>query len=475
MSADTEPTVVRPVDPTTGEPLGEIAANTVSQVDDAARLAERALGEGWRRDTRGRATTLRAWADLLRAHTDELVGSLVGETGKPVTEARAEVAASADALAYNAGMARYVGGRAGALPDGAQAHLVREPVGVVVFIVPWNWPVLLLLRDLAPALAAGVAALVKPAPQTTLVTRRVLDLGAEAGVPKDLLQLLVGGASVAQAAIAHPSVRAVAFTGSTTVGREIGVAAARGLKRSLLELGGKGASIVFADGDVEAATDASLAGSVITAGQMCMACTRLLVERSAYADVLDRLKERAPQLRVGHPAEESTQLGPLISQAQFDKVSGHLDVARADATVVVGGERTQPEGTSGWFLTPAVVTDVDVGSPTVQEDIFGPVLTVEPFDSDPDAVRLANATPYGLTASVWTGSVDRALRIGGALQAGTVWVNGHNRSYPEMPSGGYKDSGIGRTRGVEGIEEFTELKHMHFSLPDEPDPAGTPR
>ncbi len=457
----------RPVDPASLEPLGHVPATTQEELDDAARRAQAELLRpgGWATDSRLRAEVLYAWAQQLVAHTDELVAALVAETGKPVTEARLELRGSVDALLYNSGLARFVGGRAGTLPDGNVAHLVREPVGVTTFIVPWNWPVLLLLRDLAPALAAGVTALVKPSVQTTLVTRRVLALGAAAGVPSDVVHLVVGDVRAAQAAIAHPAVRAVAFTGSTPVGAQIMRAAADGMKRPLLELGGKGASVILGDADVPAAVSASVAAAVITAGQMCMACTRILVERSRYDEVLERVADGVGALRVGHPAEDGTQVGPLISPAAGQRISSQLAAAEGKVRIVTGGERLPVDGLAGWFQAPTVVTGVAPDSPLVQQDLFAPVVTVEPFDDEAQAVRLANASPYGLAAGVWTSDVGRAWRVARGVDFGTVWVNGWNKSYPEMPSGGYKSSGMGRTRGIEGLEQFTELKHVHFTVP----------
>ena len=454
----------RPVDPATLEPLGHVPATTDAELDERARRAEAALSAGWATDSRLRADVLHAWAEQLLAAADELIAALVAETGKPVTEARIELRASVDALRYNSGLARYLGGRAGTLPDGNIAHLVREPVGVTAFIVPWNWPLLLLLRDLAPALAAGVTALVKPALQTTLVTRRVLALGRSAGVPADVLHLVVGDVRTGSAVIRHPAVRAVAFTGSTPVGAEIMRTAAEGMKRPLLELGGKGAAVVFADADVAGAVAASVSAAVITAGQMCMACTRILVDRRRYDEVLERVVDGVRALRVGRPADEGTQVGPLISPAAGQRLAGQLEALDGRARIVAGGDRVRVDDLAGWFQAPTVVTGVTPDMPLVQQDLFAPVVTVEPFDGEADAIRLANATPYGLAAGVWTNDVGRAWRVARGLSFGTVWVNGWNKSYPEMPSGGHKSSGIGRTRGLEGIEQFTELKHVHFTV-----------
>ncbi|MFD8338249.1 aldehyde dehydrogenase family protein [Streptomyces solisilvae] len=461
----TSPQDARPVDPATLAPLGEMAATTPEALDRAVRDADAAGRGSWLVDTRVRQARLWRWSELLEQHVGELSAALVAESGKPLREAHAEVAGAVEALRYNSALARTLNGRAGTLPDSSQAHLVREPVGVTAFIVPWNWPLLLLVRDLAPALAAGVTAVIKPAPQTTLVTRRAVELAHEAGIGADVVQLAVGDSLVGQALVTHPLVRAVAFTGSTAVGAAIRAAAAPDMTRTLLELGGKASMTVFADARVEEAAETAARASVITTGQMCMACTRLLVERSAFKRARDRVVDVLRSLRVGDPREETTDLGPLISAEAAERFAGYLSAARDQAELLVGGEpgkAPEADGLPGHFVSPAAVTGVDIDSPLVQHDLFGPLLTIEPFDDEDDAVRIANGTPYGLAASVWTGDLDRAWRMAGRLRAGTVWVNGYNRSYAEMPSGGFGSSGLGRTRGVEGMEQFTELKHIHF-------------
>lgn len=450
------------MDPARLHPLGEVPACTPGELDKAVRAADEAQRGSWAVDGKLRQHLLWHWADLLERHADELADDLVAESGKPVREARIEVAGSIDALRYNAGLTRLVHGRAGTLPDGSQAHLVREPVGVTALIVPWNWPLLLLLRDLAPALAAGVTALVKPAPQTTLVTRRAVGLAHEAGLGEDVVRVVVGDAAVGDALVTHRLVRAVAFTGSTAVGAAIRSAAAPDMTRALLELGGKASMTVFADADVDTAAEKAARAAVITAGQMCMACTRLLVQRTVLARVRDRVVDVLRSLRPGDPRADSTELGPLISAPALDRFREYAALARTSATLLTGGERADADGLPGHFVTPAAVTGAAVTSPLIQHDVFGPLLSIEPFDDEDDAVRLANATPYGLAASLWTADLDRAWRVSRRIRAGTVWINGYNRSYAEMPSGGYGASGLGRTRGVEGIEQFTELKHVHF-------------
>lgn len=457
-------TPLQPVNPATLEPLEIVEQATGAEIGEAVSEATRATRTGWPRDHRLRAQSLNAWADLLSDHSPELADDLVRETGKPIGEARKEIAGAIDSLRFNAGLARLPLGRAAGLPDGSEAHLVREPVGPTVFITPWNWPVLLLLRDLAPAFAAGVTALVKPAPQTTHVTRRVIALGHRAGVPPEVLHVLPGDAEVGAELVAHPDTRAVAITGSTEAGQAVMRAAAATMTRPLLELGGKASMLVLADADLEAAVEAAARAAVITSGQMCMACTRMLVHAHHAKDAEELLRERLSALTPGDPRDESTDLGPLISEAAVTKVLDAVDRAREDGRVLVGGQQVHPDGLRGHFLTPALVSELDPRSPVVQEDIFGPLLSLEVFDSDENAVELANATPFGLAAAVWTRDLTRGFAVARELQSGTVWLNGYNHSYAEMPSGGVRMSGMGRTRGIEGVEQFTELKHVHFPV-----------
>lgn len=451
-------------DPSTLQPLPAVRAATPDDVEAAVHRSVAAFTGPWRRDHRRRATVLHRWADLIEADRDGLIQDLVTETGKAVAEAAAEVAAGVDALRFNSGLARLPLGRAASLHDGSEAHLVREPIGPTVFIAPWNWPVLLLLRDLAPAFAAGVTALVKPAPQTTHVTDRVVALGHRAGVPDDALITVAGGADVGSALVRHPGTRAVAITGSTATGQAVLRDAAETMTRPLLELGGKSTMLVLPDADAPAAFAAAARAAVVTSGQMCMACTRVLVPESmaeqAEQELGDLLREKHP----GDPRGQKTSLGPMISADAMTKVSGYVDLARRSARVVTGGEQIHPDGLAGHFLTPALVTDVDTGSPLVQDDIFGPLLTLETYNGEDEGIALANATPFGLAAAVWTQDLSRGLSLAREVDAGTVWVNGYNHSYAEMPSGGVRMSGLGRTRGIEGVEQFTELKHVHFSL-----------
>lgn len=461
MNSSTEFQVL---DPSTLKPLAIVQAATSDDIEAAVNRSVAAFAGPWRSDHRWRSTVMHRWADLVETDREGLINDLVMQTGKPVGEAAAEVTGSVDALRFNAGLARLSFGRAGSLHDGSEAHLVRQPVGPTVFIVPWNWPVLLLLRDIAPAFAAGVTALVKPAPQTTHVTSRVVALAHRAGVPDDVLITLSGGADIGSALVRHGGTRAVAITGSTTAGQAVLRDCATTMTRPLLELGGKSTMLLLPDADLLAALTAAANAAVVTSGQMCMACTRVLVTESMVKKAEEVLSELFRKKRPGDPRNNKTSLGPIISADAMDKVSGYIDLARRSARLITGGEQVRPDGLPGYFLTPALVSDVETCSPLVQDDIFGPLLTLETYRDETEAVALANATPFGLAAAVWTRDLSRGLSVAREIDAGTVWVNGYNHSYAEMPSGGVRMSGLGRTRGIEGVEQFTELKHIHFSL-----------
>lgn len=446
-------------DRTTGEQLGYYEPATPEQIDATVDRARRALPE-WSADASARSSVLLRWADALEADADGLAELIVGEVGKIRAEAEREVALSVDALRYNAGQARGLDGKAGTLDDGSLAFTERVPVGVASFIVPWNTPVLLLFRDLAPALAAGVTAVVKPSPQAPLSIERAVALGRHVGVPDQVVSVLQGGVDVGSRLVNHPAVRAVAFTGSVEVGRAVMREAARDFTRVLLELGGKGVSVIHADADVDAAVAASVRGACFTTGQMCMAVTRILAERTVYHKVLDAVVDQARALTVGDPRDPTSDMGPLITHDHRARVMRYLELARRQARLVDGGH--VPTDRSGAYLSAAVVTDVRTDSPLVQDEIFGPVMTVEPFDGETDAAALANASPFGLTASVWTTDHDRAWCVARRIEAGTVWINRFGGLYAEVPFGGMKASGLGRTRGREGMHQFTDTRVVNW-------------
>lgn len=430
------------------------------EINAVAERAAAAQSSRWATDHRLRCDLMHAWANRLESEADSLATQLIEETGKIQREAKAEVAAAIDSVRFNAGLCRLPTGRATSLYDGSHSHLVREPVGPTIFIAPWNWPVLLLLRDLAPGFAAGVTAIVKPATQTYRITKRLIELAHETGIPKDALQCVSGSRKTASQFIKHPLTAAVAITGSTMAGQSVMRDAAETLTRPLLELGGKASLLVLPDGDHKTALSTAARASITTAGQMCMACTRVLVHQDKLAEARAILSSLLGSMRPGHPEDPNTDLGPLISEDAFEKVTGYVDTARNSAEIITGGQQVQPENTSGYFLEPTLVTSVDPSSPLVQDDIFGPVLTLETYRNEDDAVALANASPFGLAAAIYGSDAGRAMTLARSVKAGTVWVNSYQKSYAEAPSGGYKMSGMGRTRGIEGMEEFTELKHI---------------
>lgn len=460
--------IVEVPDPATPDELDRVVAGALSSHRTGA----------WSRDHRLRSRVLLAWAEALEAEGDSLVDQLVRETGKVVAEARLEIAGACEALRYNAGACRASRDEYHELSDGNRAVVRREPLGPVVFITPWNWPVLLLLRDLAPAFAAGVTAVVKPSSQTYEVTRRAIELGHAAGVPAEVLHLVAGEGEVGQALVEDPRTRGVAITGSTVAGQAVMRAAAVTMTRPLLELGGKATSLLLPGASLDGVVETLGRASVITAGQMCMACTRILVHRSQFDDTVAALQSVLDGLVVGDPADPATDVGPLIGEPAFGKVSGYLELARDQDVLITGGDRVQVPGLQGYFLRPALVAGADSTSPLVQEDIFGPVLGVEPYETLAEGVALANATPFGLAASVWGPDAALARSVADGIDAGTVWINRYNKSYPEIPSGGFKMSGLGRTRGAAGIDQFTEIKAVVDSagvgLSDEPtdEPSG---
>ncbi|MCZ4618619.1 aldehyde dehydrogenase family protein [Rhodococcus qingshengii] len=455
----TAPTLLNPA---TGAALDAVPAwSTLDDVAAACTRAHRAFGSEWSRNGLLRVTFLNDWADGIEAHAEELAQLLTSETGKVLRESRREIAMTIEALRFNAPLSRHVAGSAYDLADGSAGHLRRQPAGVSAFIIPWNWPVFLLFRDLAPALAAGVTAVVKPAPQTPLGLTRVLELMPPIAEP--VVQCVYGGAEVGTALVDDPRVKIVCFTGSTSVGRSVASAASKRFAKPVLELGGKGTNLVFGDADVDRAIAAVVEAGYLTSGQMCMAASRVLVERSVYSRFVDGLTDRVRALRVGDPTDEATSLGPVISAVQGERVTSYVDIARADGHLVTGGSPADVD-LDGAYLEPAVIAGEGIDKRILTEEIFGPVVSVEPFDSEEEALARANGTIYGLSAGVWTTDVTRAWHLARELDFGTVWVNRYNRTFAEVPSGGMKESGTGRSRGFEGLHEFTELKHINWEL-----------
>lgn len=450
-------------DKATGETLAEVPLSTVEDVQNALARAERAFQGPWSRDSLLRSQVLRLWADAIEENTARLVEILMGECGKVRRECEREVAMSVDALRFNSGIARAITGDAHSLRDGSIGHLLRQPVGVSAFIVPWNWPLFLLMRDLCPGLAAGVTAVIKPAPQTPLAIRAALELIPDIA-PEGIISMVYGEAETGQALVSDSRVRAVSFTGSTAVGRDVATTAVSRFAKVMLELGGKGASLLFEDADLDRAVETSINNAFVTAGQMCMANARILAHRSIAGRVQEMVVDRVRSLTVGHPDDPQTDIAALISPAQARRVQEYVDLAQGDGHLLTGGRKIEPDGLAGSFMEPAVIAGESIDERIIREEIFGPVVTVEPFEDEAQAIRLANASPYGLAAAIWTDSGKRAWRVARELDFGTVWVNRYNLAFAEVPSGGMKASGMGRTRGFEGVHEFMELKHINWDL-----------
>lgn len=448
--------------PSTGQEIGFVPESTVAEVDAACRRAHQAFTAGWSSDSKNRTVFLEQWANNIEARAEDIAALLTMETGKVRRESDHEVRLTVEALRFNAPLSRLIAGTTHELSDGSVGHVMRQPAGVSAFIVPWNWPVFLLFRDMAPALAAGVTAVVKPAPQTPLSLELVLSTMPEH--PEPVVHAVYGGAEIGSALVDHPAVKIVCFTGSTEVGRSVATSAARRFVKPILELGGKGVSIIFDDANLDRAVTACVQNGFLTSGQMCMANSRLLVERSVYRDVVDDLSARVAKLRVGDPEDPSTDLGPVISKEHGARVQSFVDLARAAGQVVTGGGRAGDIDLDGAYLAPTVIAGETVDRRISCEEIFGPVVSVEAFDSAEEALARANDTRYGLSAAVWTERSSRAWKLARGLDFGTVWVNRYNRTFAEMPSGGMKESGTGRSRGFEGLHEFTELKSVNWEV-----------
>ncbi|MFJ3767878.1 aldehyde dehydrogenase family protein [Streptomyces sp. NPDC090082] len=447
------------LNPATEELVATVPAATPADVDAAVTRAA-AAQRGWAAAAPAdRARLLRRFAAVVDDHVEELARLEVTEAGHTLGNARWEAGNVRDLLDFAAGGVERLNGRQIPVAGGIDLTIL-EPLGVVGVIAPWNFPMPIAAWATAPALAAGNAVLLKPAETTPLTALRLAELALEAGLPEGLFQVLPGTGPVAgNALVEHPGVAKIVFTGSTRVGKSIMAKCADRVKRVTLELGGKSPNIVFADADLEAAAAAAPMSFLDNSGQDCCARTRILVQRSAYDRFLELLTPAVQEIVVGDPADERTQMGPLISRAQLDRVRSYVTDATEQA---VGIRGKAPEGAGFWF-PPTVLTGVAEDAPCAVEEIFGPVAVVLPFEDEADAIRLANATEYGLSGSIWTRDLGRALRASRAVRAGNLSVNSHSSVRYWTPFGGYQQSGLGRELGPDALTAFTETKNVFLS------------
>jgi len=451
-------------DPATGEVLAQVPEGAAEDIDRAVRAARRAFDDGpWRAMTPSeRGKCLWRLADLIEARAEEFAQLETLDNGKPLAMSRIEdVALTVDLFRYMAGWATKIEGNTIpiSVADGGTyfACTVREPIGVVGQIIPWNYPLQMASWKLGPALAAGCTVVLKPAEQTPLTALLLGELVAEAGIPDGVVNIVTGFGETAGAALAaHPDVDKIAFTGSTEVGRLILHAAAGNLKKVSLELGGKSPNIVFADADIDAAIPGAAGAIFSNHGQNCCAGSRLYVERGVFDRVVEGVAAEAAKIRVGPGMSPDTDMGPLISEEHLGRVCGYVDSARKEGgRVLVGGER---HGARGYFMKPAIVVDATPKMKVVREEIFGPVVVAMPFDDPAEIAAEANDSIYGLAAGIWTRDISRAHRLASKLRAGTVWVNCYNVCDAALPFGGSKQSGWGREMGHEALNLYTETK-----------------
>lgn len=450
--------------PCDGELVSRVPASEQVDVDRAVAAARRAFEEeNWAFNPRLRSQCLSAWGAAMRANLEELATRLALETGKPINEARFELNSSIGYVEYYAAAARTLYGTSTAVEPGLLSVLAREPVGVVAVITPWNYPVTLLMRDMAPALAAGCTCVLKPAAQTTGCTLAVLELLDQIpAFPKGVVNAVSGrGGTAGQALAEHPEVDMISLTGGLETGQAIMRTAADTMKKVSLELGGKSPNIIFADADLDKALPFALKAIFTNAGQLCTVGSRLVLEESLVDTFLPRLKEEAEKLRPGYCMEESTTLGPVISQTQLDTILGYIEEGKACSQLITGGYRLTEGGLDkGFYLAPTIFLNPPMDARVVQEEIFGPVLVVQTFKTKEEALAIANGTAYGLASAVWSRDIDKAMWVARRLRAGSAWVNCYNKLLPECETGGYKQSGMDRAGGAEGMLKYTEVKHL---------------
>ena len=457
-------------DPSTEQVIAEVPDGTTPDVDRAVAAAKDAFENGpWGSSTaQERGRVLFKLADAVRQNTAALAELEARNSGKPIVEAEYDLADVATCFEYYGGLATKISGQVNPVPDNALSLTLKEPVGVAGQIIPWNYPLLMAAWKLAPAIAAGCTCVLKPAEQTPLTVLELAKHFEACGLPNGVVNIVTGfGETAGAPLVQHPDVNKIAFTGSAAVGKHIVKMAADTVKRVTLELGGKSPNIFFADADFEAAIDGALFGVFINQGEVCSAGSRILVQRPIYNKFVEALSGKAKSIKLGPPLERDTKMGPLVSREQYDRVRSYLEIGKKEAKLASGGDR--PSGfPKGYYVAPTIFYDVDNSARIAREEIFGPVASVIPFDHEADAIRIANDSPYGLAAAVWTRDIFKAFRAVKKIRAGIVWVNHMQPTYVEAPWGGYKQSGFGRELGPWGLEEYLETKLVHVNLNESP-------
>ena len=458
------------VNPANGQVIATAPLGGKEDVDRAVKAAQDAFDapKGWSSFAAGkRGRTLSKFAELIKKNSEELAQLESRNTGKPITSARGEIIGSSLVFDYYAGAANKIFGQTIPVSKPGLDITLREPIGVVGLIVPWNFPLLMASWKVAPALAAGNTAILKPASLSPMTAIRVGELALEAGFPPGVLNVVTGPGGTAGAAIAaHPGIGKVAFTGETTTGQEIMRLASNNVKKISLELGGKSPNVVYADADIERFAAESPYSVFDNCGQDCCARSRILVERSVHERVVELFAEATRKLIVGDPADEKTQVGTLVSFKQRDRVKDYIEIGLGEgATIVIGGEAPDDAALKdGAYLLPTVFDNVGNDMRIAREEIFGPVVSIIPFDTEAEAIQLANATPYGLAGSVWSRDIGKALRTAKGIQAGVLSINSNSSVHTEAPFGGYKMSGIGRELGMSALDLYTETKNIFIDL-----------